>query len=193
MKKIMKKTVVCLMCTFLGASAITVMPDAPFTITSEAHQGRTDANGGHHDKNNKSGLGDYHYHCGGNPAHLHTGGACPYSASTSAASNQQSTDKATTAETASSSTGWCHDHNGWRYELSDNHCYSSEITCIDGKNYCFDENGYMVTGWHQNDDDWYYFNTDGSMATGEQEIDKKLYYFNSNGIMDSKHHSSGCH
>ncbi|MFR4926656.1 MAG: YHYH domain-containing protein [Clostridium sp.] len=43
-------------------------------IEAEAHQGRTDANGGHHDYKNKSGLGSYHYHCGGNPAHLHQTG-----------------------------------------------------------------------------------------------------------------------
>lgn len=29
-----------------------------------AHSGRTDAMGGHHDYQNKSGLGSYHYHCG---------------------------------------------------------------------------------------------------------------------------------
>ena len=43
-----------------------------------AHSGRTDSNGGHRDNNNKSGLGSYHYHCGGYPAHLHTNGQCPY-------------------------------------------------------------------------------------------------------------------
>lgn len=48
-------------------------------IVNIAHSGRTDANGGHKDKNNVSGLGPYHYHCGGYPAHLHDGGVCPYS------------------------------------------------------------------------------------------------------------------
>lgn len=43
-----------------------------------AHSGRTDSNGGHRDNKNKSGLGSYHYHCGGYPAHLHTNGQCPY-------------------------------------------------------------------------------------------------------------------
>lgn len=43
-----------------------------------AHSGRTDSNGGHRDNKNQSGLGYYHYHCGGYPAHLHTGGVCPY-------------------------------------------------------------------------------------------------------------------
>ena len=45
-----------------------------------AHSGRTDANGGHRDNKNASGLGPYHYHCGGNPPHLHSAGICPYSA-----------------------------------------------------------------------------------------------------------------
>lgn len=48
------------------------------TITAFAHSGRTDGSGGHKDNKNKSGLGSYHYHCGGYPAHLHNGGYCPY-------------------------------------------------------------------------------------------------------------------
>lgn len=47
-------------------------------LTAAAHSGRTDANGGHKDNKNKSGLGSYHYHCGGHPAHLHPDGVCPY-------------------------------------------------------------------------------------------------------------------
>lgn len=50
----------------------------PYTICG-AHSGRTDAYGGHHDYRNVSGLGSYHYHCGGHPAHLHPNGVCPYS------------------------------------------------------------------------------------------------------------------
>ena len=46
--------------------------------TVSAHSGRTDSSGGHKDNKNKSGLGSYHYHCGGYPAHLHTNGYCPY-------------------------------------------------------------------------------------------------------------------
>lgn len=48
------------------------------TSLVSAHSGRTDSNGGHKDNKNKSGLGSYHYHCGGYPAHLHDGGYCPY-------------------------------------------------------------------------------------------------------------------
>ena len=51
---------------------------ACISILSLAHSGRTDSNGGHRDNKNKSGLGYYHYHCGGYPPHLHTDGVCPY-------------------------------------------------------------------------------------------------------------------
>ena len=50
---------------------------------SLAHSGRTDSNGGHRDNKNVSGLGSYHYHCGGNPPHLHENGICPYRSSSS--------------------------------------------------------------------------------------------------------------
>ena len=59
-------------------------------INVNAHSGRTDANGGHRDNKNKSGLGSYHYHCGGHPAHLHTNGVCPYSSSSSSKSSTSS-------------------------------------------------------------------------------------------------------
>lgn len=66
-----------------------------------AHSGKTDSNGGHKDNKNKSGLGSYHYHCGGYPAHLHTNGVCPYSSNSSTAANKNSK---TTSKTSSSNT-----------------------------------------------------------------------------------------
>ena len=48
------------------------------SLSAFAYGGRTDSSGGHKDNKNKSGLGGYHYHCGGYPAHLHSGGVCPY-------------------------------------------------------------------------------------------------------------------
>lgn len=51
---------------------------AVLSVPVAAHSGRTDSSGGHKDNKNKSGLGSYHYHCGGYPAHLHDGGVCPY-------------------------------------------------------------------------------------------------------------------
>lgn len=56
--------------------ALLVIFSLIFTVS--AHSGRTDSSGGHKDNKNKSGLGSYHYHCGGYSAHLHTNGYCPY-------------------------------------------------------------------------------------------------------------------
>lgn len=50
-----------------------------FSTLAFAHGGRTDEYGGHHDYNNVSGLGSYHYHHG-HEAHLHPNGVCPYEA-----------------------------------------------------------------------------------------------------------------
>ena len=68
----MKKVLTCFLLLITCLSCI---------LTSFAHQGKTDGNGGHRDNNNKSGLGYYHYHCGGYPAHLHNNGVCPYTSS----------------------------------------------------------------------------------------------------------------
>lgn len=51
-----------------------------------AHSGDTDSSGGHYDHE----YGGYHYHCGGHPAHQHTGGICPYRYSSSKPSGSSS-------------------------------------------------------------------------------------------------------
>lgn len=76
MNKIKRILIAAALCTVLTAQTSAVISYT--TITAEAHSGRTDANGGHKDTKNKSGLGSYHYHCGGHPAHLHDKGVCPY-------------------------------------------------------------------------------------------------------------------
>lgn len=78
----------------LNVVIVTIISICLLTVNSYAHSGRTDSNGGHKDKNNVSGLGSYHYHCGGHPAHLHPNGVCPYSSSSvssKAINNIQST------------------------------------------------------------------------------------------------------
>lgn len=62
----------------------------------DAHSGRTDSSGGHKDNKNKSGLGSYHYHCGGHSAHLHTNGVCPYSSNSSNKSGTSSSSSSST-------------------------------------------------------------------------------------------------
>ena len=58
-------------------------------FTSFAHSGRTDSSGGHWNKS----TGTYHYHCGGYPAHSHSGGVCPYKTPKSYSSSTSSFTK----------------------------------------------------------------------------------------------------
>lgn len=89
--------------SLLLAATIALTPSTALT-----HSGRTDSSGGHKDNKNKSGLGSYHYHCNGNPPHLHKDGKCPYSSSTTSTSSTtsktstSSTKKATTTSTSTS-------------------------------------------------------------------------------------------
>ena len=71
-------------------------------VPAYAHSGRTDAAGGHHDYNNVSGLGSYHYHHG-YPAHLHPSGVCPYE-TTSATATVPKTNTSYTSTTQSNTT-----------------------------------------------------------------------------------------
>lgn len=88
-KNILKKVIVLI--------AIAILVSLP--VVNLAHSGRTDSSGGHRDNKNASGLGAYHYHCGGYPAHLHTGGVCPYSAPAPApAASSSSSSKITSSK-----------------------------------------------------------------------------------------------
>ena len=76
---------------------VTIIISVLFVANSSiAHSGRTDSNGGHKDNKNKSGLGSYHYHCGGHPAHLHTNGVCPYSTTKTESTTKSSVPATTT-------------------------------------------------------------------------------------------------
>lgn len=77
----------------LGAALLTLALTLSPALSC-AHSGRTDGSGGHRDNKNKSGLGSYHYHCGGHPAHLHPNGVCPYAKGSSSRSKTGSSQKA---------------------------------------------------------------------------------------------------
>ena len=70
---------------------------------ANAHSGRTDANGGHRDNQNKSGVGSYHYHCGGHPAHLHPNGVCPYSSSSKSSTSSSGSGSASSSSSSTTS------------------------------------------------------------------------------------------
>lgn len=79
-----------------------ILAVAALTTTTFAHSGRTDAQGGHRDTKNASGLGSYHYHHGYGP-HLHTGGVCPY-ATAPATGSSAPTDSTQSSTQGSSAT-----------------------------------------------------------------------------------------
>lgn len=77
---------------------LTVLSIITISLNAYAHSGRTDSSGGHRDNKNKSGLGYYHYHCGGNPPHLHENGICPYSSNKSSTSNSSTSNTVTSVK-----------------------------------------------------------------------------------------------
>ena len=93
MKRTVKVWVAAVMSGVLLAGGAAMTGQAPWGMEAQAHSGRTDASGGHRDNKNASGLGSYHYHCGGHPAHLHPNGVCPY------AGGGESTQTQTRAQT----------------------------------------------------------------------------------------------
>lgn len=162
----MKKQII----SFIAAA--TIVMSIPFS--AYAHSGRTDSSGGHKDNKNKSGLGYYHYHCGGHPAHLHENGVCPYSNTNSSSSYTFKNENASSVNKAE----WIGD----KYWTGDS--FAKGWTKIGKKTYFFDSYGDKVTDWATDDDgNTYYFGTDGVLRTGWQKIGKSKYYFSSEGIM----------
>lgn len=145
------------------------------SLTIFAHSGRTDANGGHRDNKNVSGLGYYHYHHG-YPAHLHPNGVCPYltvstpstySPSSSAPSTNSSNSKPTQSPSASTTKNGI----GW-------------LTVEEKKYWHNYDNNTNYTGFQKIEDMWYYFGTpDYSAQTGWIKINKKIYYFGNDCTM----------
>ncbi len=80
---------------------------------------------------------------------------------------------------------WKKDNRGWWYVKRDNSYAKSELLNIDSKEYWFDGEGYMVTGWLQDKSgDWFYFDNDGGMRKSAWlEYKSAWYYLSSSGVM----------
>ncbi len=86
-------------------------------------------------------------------------------------------------------TGWL-DLDGKRYYLDPGDGrYENRVFTIGDKNYGFDKNGVMQTGWAKLPDffgegsNWYCFDGEGVMRTGWVKSGKNWYYFEENGHM----------
>lgn len=84
---------------------------------------------------------------------------------------------------------WMQDARGWKCKAADGTWYTNcwkELTYQNEKSwYRFDAQGYLVTGWYQENGTWYYLNPKsdgklGKMLTGWQYINDIWYYFTEN-------------
>lgn len=79
---------------------------------------------------------------------------------------------------------WQQSGSRYWFKYTDDTYATNAIVPIDGINYGFDNDGWMITGWGQFDGVWYYFNADGAMQYGWQKIGGKWYYLDpDNGNM----------
>jgi TP901 family phage tail tape measure protein len=81
---------------------------------------------------------------------------------------------------------WQKTSKGYWYGSSNDDYASDGIYTIGGKQYSFNEDGYMKTGWNDDSGEWRYFEPDnGQMvkSTWRKDKDGKEYYLKSDGTM----------
>ena len=79
---------------------------------------------------------------------------------------------------------WIASGGRWWFRSADGSYPSSGIYSINGSNFAFDANGWMITGWYQKDGCWYYFNGSGYMHKGWILLGRTWYYLDpANGKM----------
>jgi len=81
---------------------------------------------------------------------------------------------------------WQKNSNGWWYGASNDDYASDGIYTIGGKQYGFNEDGYMKAGWDDSNGDWRYFEPEnGQMVKSawRKSKDGKDYYLKSDGTM----------
>lgn len=82
--------------------------------------------------------------------------------------------------------GWGQDEKGYYYQFEDGHYAKSTIRNIEGTNYAFDDNGYMLEGWQYINFSWYYLEPgSGEQVFGWKLIDGVWYYLDpgNHGVM----------
>ena len=87
------------------SSLLFVLLLVSLTCTAYAHPGKTDSNGGHHDRS----TGEYHYHHG-YPAHQHYGGVCPYAYDDRTGQNSGSSGSSSSGSSNGSPSSGQHSH-----------------------------------------------------------------------------------
>lgn len=83
-------------------------------------------------------------------------------------------------------TGWVQESNGkWWYLLKGYQWHQDSIQTIEGNDYNFDKDGYLVTGWFKKDNKWMYSHSSGIVAKSEwiKDSDGRYYYINNDSCM----------
>ena len=81
---------------------------------------------------------------------------------------------------------WKHNDKGWWFDLGDGDYAKDEQVEIDDQIYRFDSDGYMVTGWHQEEGGWEYFTLNGQQIFGWASWNGSWYFLSpENGIMQT--------
>lgn len=79
---------------------------------------------------------------------------------------------------------WIADGNDWRFELADGTRLTNCFVTIDGKEYAFDTEGKMVTGWLTLGSNWHYFGNSGAMIkSGWRQDGDYWFYLGEDGSM----------
>ncbi|WP_418466204.1 YHYH domain-containing protein [Enterocloster bolteae] len=161
MKRTVKVWVAAVMSGVLLAGGAAMTGQAPWGMEAQAHSGRTDASGGHRDNKNASGLGSYHYHCGGHPAHLHPNGVCPY------AGGGESTQTQTRAQTKTQTQAQTQAQAPAQTQAqapAQAQTQPQEQAVVRAASGAGEASG--TSGWHQNGAYWNYICEDGTRVIG---------------------------
>lgn len=81
--------------------------------------------------------------------------------------------------------GWIQDNKGWYYIKDNASRARGEVLAIGGYDYWFDADGYMATGFRQDQNGFYYYLREfgGMRKSSWQLADGKWYYFGADGKM----------
>jgi len=79
---------------------------------------------------------------------------------------------------------WIQDGSVWRFEIPGGIRVSNCLVTIDGKDYGFDAEGKMLTGWNKCGNHWYCFEESGAMVkNGWRQDQNKWFYLGSDGAI----------
>lgn len=79
---------------------------------------------------------------------------------------------------------WIQDSKGWKFLKANGTYAKKECMNINGELYCFNDDQYMVNGWHQIDGNWYFFRPSGGLAKSRWiETNGSWYYVDANGSL----------